>query len=101
MSCGICGENQCKRTISGIPMCEECFSKLTLLRKDDIITFAFFNDADNLSHASKEGKEYIQSLLQEKQDLMDSIKEGKQRLTEEQQKLAEEQQRLARIKQIE
>ena len=87
MSCGICGVNQSKRTISGIPMCKECFSKLTLLRKDDIITFAFFNDADTLSHSSKEGKEYIQSILQEKQDLVDSVKE--------------EQQRLAKIKQIE
>lgn len=94
MSCGICGENQCKRTISGVPICEECFVKLTLLRKNDIKAFAFFNDVDNLLHASKEGKEYIQSILQEKQYLMDSIKEG-------QEGLAEEQQRLARIKQIE
>lgn len=27
MNCGICGENKSKRTISGIPMCEECFAK--------------------------------------------------------------------------
>lgn len=94
MSCGICGENKAKRTISGIPMCEECFTKLTLLRKDDIKTIAFFKDADNLLNASKEGKEYIHSILQEKQDLIDSVKE-------EQQRLAEEQKRLAMIKQIE
>ena len=87
MSCGICGENKPKRTISGIPMCEECFAKLTLLRKDDIKTIAFFKDADNLVHASKEGKDYIHLLLQEKQDLNDRVKE--------------EQQHLSKIKQIE
>ena len=38
MNCGICGENKSKRTISGIPMCEECFAKLSLLRNNDIKT---------------------------------------------------------------
>lgn len=94
MSCGICGESKTKRTISGVPMCEECFAKLTLLRKDDIKTIAFFKDDNNLLHASKEGKEYIYSILQEKQDLINSIKE-------KQQHLIKEQQRLTALKQIE
>lgn len=88
MSCGICGENKTKRTISGIPMCEDCFTKLTLLRKDDIKTIAFFKDDSNLLHASKEGKEYIYLILQEKQDLINSVKEKQQHLIEEQQRIA-------------
>lgn len=42
MNCGICGENKSKRTISGIPMCEDCFAKLSLLRNNDIKTIIFF-----------------------------------------------------------
>lgn len=76
MSCGICGESKTKRTISGIPMCEECFAKLTLLRKDNVQAIAFFTDENNFSHASNEAKEYIHSVLQDKK----ISKENQQRI---------------------
>jgi len=78
MSCGICGDTKTKRTISGVPMCEECFSKLTLLRKDDIQAIAFFTDENNMVHASKDAKEYINSIMKDKQ----ISKENQQRVEE-------------------
>ena len=59
-------------------MCEECFSKLTLLRKDDIQAIAFFTDENNMVHASKDAKEYINSIMKDKQ----ISKENQQRVEE-------------------
>lgn len=66
MKCEFCYKNSSKRIISGIPICEDCFSKLMLLRKNDIETFAFFSDSDNLKNSSNNAKQYINSLLEEK-----------------------------------
>lgn len=83
MNCGICGENKSKRTISGIPMCEDCFSKLSLLRNNDIKTISFFLDEKNMIYASKEAKAYIHAILQEKQETIserNELKEKQRRL---------------------
>lgn len=80
MNCGICGENKSKRTISGIPMCEECFAKLSLLRNSDIETMLFFQDEKNMLYASKEAKAYINAILQERQETIRELKENHRRL---------------------
>lgn len=83
MNCGICGENKSKRTISGIPMCEDCFAKLSLLRNNDIKTIIFFQDESNMIYASKEAKAYIHAILQEKQETireLDELKEKQRQL---------------------
>lgn len=48
MNCEICNVNKGRRTISGISMCEDCFSKITLLRSNNARTVASYSDSDNL-----------------------------------------------------
>lgn len=79
MNCGICGKNKSKRTISGIPMCEECFTKLSLLRNNDIKTITFFQDENNMLYTSKEAKAYIHAILQEKQEAIRRLDEHKEK----------------------
>lgn len=83
MNCEICNVNKGRRTISGISMCEDCFSKITLLRNNNARTIAFFSDSDNLKKSSDKAREYINSLLEEKiksSDSLEEIKNEKQQL---------------------
>lgn len=83
MNCGICGENKSKRTISGIPMCEDCFAKLSLLRNNDIEAIIYFQDVKNMLCASKEAKAYINAILQERQETISELKEKHRRLEQQ------------------
>ena len=67
MICGLCGkEKNGKRIISGIPICEECFGKLTKLRNSDYETIDYFSNQDNLKRASKDAIVYINETLERK-----------------------------------
>lgn len=86
MECEICRNNKSKRTISGIFMCEDCFSKISALRNNDVKAIAFLKNPDNLSDASENAKTYIQSLVNSKEDLFSEIKAVEQQMEIEKQK---------------
>ena len=86
MECEICRNNKSKRTISGIFMCEDCFSKISALRNNDVKAIAFLKNPDNLSDASENAKTYIQSLINSKEDLFSEIKAVEQQMEIEKQK---------------
>lgn len=68
MICGVCGQekNNSKRVISGIPMCEECFEKLSKLRNGDYDTIKYFYNRDNMIYATESAVEYINDILGKK-----------------------------------
>ena len=86
MECEICRNNKSKRTISGIFMCEDCFSKISALRNNDVKAIAFLKNPDKLSDASENAKTYIQSLINSKEDLFSEIKAVEQQMEIEKQK---------------
>lgn len=63
MVCGICGTAPGKRVISGIPMCEECFARITDLRNGNESTILFFGEENNIAKASTEARAYISTIL--------------------------------------
>lgn len=67
MICGVCGkENNGKRVISGIPMCEGCFEKLTKLRNGDYETIKYFRNRDNMKYATGNALVYINEIMEKK-----------------------------------
>ena len=85
MDCEICKNNKSKRTISGISMCEDCFSKIAALRNNDVKAIAFLKNPDNLKNASENAKTYIQSLINSKENLFAEIKAAEQQMEIEKQ----------------
>lgn len=63
MNCEVCGMDKGKRVISGIHMCEGCFSKIAALRQGDTSAYSFFSDRNNLLNTSKAAREYINAFL--------------------------------------
>lgn len=68
MICEICGADKGKRVISGIHMCEDCFTKISNLRRGDESAYYFFSDPQNSSHASESAKTYIKSFVEQQHE---------------------------------
>ena len=90
MKCEICGENQGKRVISGISVCEGCFSKIVAVREFDDATISYFMDDANLLKASEKGRMYIRELVSEKA----AIKKEKTEKEEQERQLMEKNQKV-------
>lgn len=86
MKCEVCGEARGTRVISGISICESCFSKIVALRNFDKDAVEFFSNQNNFEKASGQAQKYISELVNEKIS-ENQEKEVEKKLAE---KLAEE-----------
>lgn len=68
-NCEICASNKKSRVISGINMCNDCFDKISDLRKGDPDSASYFLDSNNLKNSSHNAREYIENIIRNTKDL--------------------------------
>ena len=87
--CEICSENRSSRTISGIPMCENCFTRLQELRNGNGAAIAWFTKQKDSASMSSQAKNYIKVAI----EAVASVDEEKRKQQEERNKQFEMEQR--------